>query len=125
MNYLEVKNIPKVDYSFNLAADMMRRLDMFTAYPEQSRTEKIVYLARLVMAVKPDFSSLEVTKELLEPKRRWQRSGNRMPEDVVDLIREIAAYHKISFIASLDLIIITGLKFSKEYSLEVQLVRTK
>lgn len=125
MNYLLLKNTPKVDYSFNLSDDMVSRIDRFQTYHEQSRVEKVVYLARLFQAVNPSPQQIEITRDLLAPKVRTKRTSNLLPGDVVDLIRKVATQYEISYIAALDLILIYGFRYTKEYSLDVVLTKIK
>lgn len=125
MNYLLLKNTPKVDYSFNLSDDMVSRIDRFQTYHEQSRVEKVVYLARLFQAVNPSPQQIEITRDLLAPKVRTKRTSNLLPGDIVDLIRKVATQYEISYIAALDLILIYGFRYTKEYSLDVVLTKTK
>lgn len=125
MNYLLLRNMPKVDYSFNLSNDMVGRIDRFQTYGKQSRVEKVVYLARLFQAVNPSPQQIEITRDLLAPKLRTQRTSNLLPEDVADLVRKVAMQYDISYIAALDLILIYGFRYTKEYSLDVVLTKTK
>lgn len=125
MNYLLLKNTPKVDYSFNLSEDILSKLDRFKTYHERSRVEKVVYLARLFKAVNPTSDQIEISRDLLEPKPRHKRTSNLLPGDVVDLIRETSNRFNISYIAALDVILIHGLRFTREYSLEVVLTKTQ
>lgn len=125
MNYLLLKNTPKVDYSFNLSDDMVSRIDRFQTYHEQSRVEKVVYLARLFQAVNPSPQQIEITRDLLAPKVRTKRTSNLLPGDIVDLIRKVATQYEISYIAALDLILIYGFRYTKDYSLDVVLTKTK
>lgn len=125
MNYLELKNVPKKDFSTRLSQEMIRRLDMFTKYQEPTRLGKIAYLARLYNAVNPDPSTIEITQEMLEPKTRWKRGGTAFPEDVTEIIRKVAKTHNIGLITALDLIVVYGIRFSKSYSLEVTLTKLK
>lgn len=123
MNYFEYRNIPKEDYSFNLSEDVLSKLERFKHYDENSRIEKIIYLARIFKEVNPPPETLVISKELLEPKVRHKRTGNVLPKDVIELICKVSNQHGISRIAAFDLILNTGFKLSKEYSLQVTLVK--
>lgn len=120
-NYLRLKHVPLTQTSYRLGTEIFNKIEAFARDSQSNRIDKLAYLIRLFEAVKPTVSTVPL--DSLSKQPRPHRAGSYLPEDASNIVKAFASKHNLSLTISLDVIIVEALKLSKDYSLDITLVK--
>lgn len=121
LNYLEVIATAREEFTFRLSDELSLKLDCLKEFKDNSRIDLISYLIRLFNAVDPEVDIIPA--DILDKKVRKKSGGVYLPEDVVEIIRDVSKRSGLSLTHTFDYILYEAIKLSKTYTLNIGLVK--